>query len=423
MAFLRSLSAGVTGLQNYTTMMDVIGNNVANINTIGFKSSRITFGELFSQTVRGATQNTGTTGGTNPVQVGLGASVMSIDTIFSQGVIESTGNQSDLAIEGSGLFIVRNGNKNLYTRVGAYERDSTGALVMKGTGAVLQGKLANGQGVIPAGASLGDVVIDMSRKSAPKATDVAKIAGNLDASAATYVPAAAGPPAVPESGGKVNTTFNVFDSLGITHAFTATLTKNATANKWDYKVTDAAGVSLGTGSVTFNADGSVATGSPAVIPAVALTNGASSLNVSLDFSTLTQTQGTSVLTPTNIAGYASGDMSSWAIDQNGYITGSFTNGQVMTLGRIVLGEPTNPSGLSRVGDGLYDISPNSGTISIINPGAGSTSRILPSSLEQSNVDLPEEFTKMIVAQRGFQANSRVITTSDEILNEVVNLKR
>ena len=423
MAFLRSLSAGVTGLQNYTTMMDVIGNNVANINTIGFKSSRITFGELFSQTVRGATQNTGTTGGTNPVQVGLGASVMSIDTMFSQGVIESTGNQSDLAIEGTGLFVVRNGNKNLYTRVGAFERDSTGALVMKGTGAVLQGKLANGQGVIPAGASLSDVVIDMSRKSAPKATDVAKIAGNLDASGGTYVPADPGPPAVPESGAKVNTTFNVFDSLGNTHAITATMTKNATANQWDYDVTDDTGTSLGTGSLTFNTDGSVATGSPAAIPTVTLTNGAANMDVSLDFSTLTQTQGTSVLTPTNIGGYASGDMQSWAIDQNGFITGSFTNGQVMTLGRIVLGEPANSSGLTRVGDGLYDISPNSGMISMIDPGAGSTSRILPSSLEQSNVDLPEEFTKMIVAQRGFQANSRVITTSDEILNEVVNLKR
>ena len=423
MAFLRSLSAGVTGLQNYTTMMDVIGNNVANINTVGFKSSRITFGELFSQTVKGATQNTGTTGGTNPVQVGLGSSVMSIDTIFSQGVIESTGNQSDLAIEGSGLFVVRSGSKNLLTRVGAFERDSTGALVMKGTGAVLQGKLSNAQGVIPAGASLGDVIIDMTKKSTPKATDTARLSGNLDASSATYVAPVVGPPAVAESGGKVSTTFNVFDSLGSTHPLTLTMTKNATADKWDYKVTDAAGTSLANGSLTFNTDGSVATGSPAVIPAVVLANGAANLNVSLDFSTLTQTQGTSVMTPSQISGCTSGDMTSWAIDQNGFITGSFTNGQVSTLGRIVLGEPNNPSGLSRVGDGLYDISPNSGTISMVDPGAGSTSRILPSSLEQSNVDLPEEFTKMIIAQRGFQANSRVITTSDEILNEVVNLKR
>jgi flagellar hook protein FlgE len=422
MAFLRSLSAGVTGLQNYTTMMDVIGNNVANINTIGFKSSRITFGELFSQTVRGATQNTGTTGGTNPVQVGLGSSVMSIDTIFSQGVIESTGNQSDLAIEGPGLFIVRNGNKNLFTRVGAFEADSTGALVMKGTGAVLQGRLANGAGVIPPGANMSDVVIDKSRKSAPKATDVAKIAGNLDASGATYV---AADPAngILESGAKVTSTFNVFDSLGITHAVTLTMTKNATANQWDYDVSDDTGTSVGTGNLTFNTDGSVATGSPAVIPSVTMTNGAANLDVSLDFTTLTQTQGVSALTPTQISGFTSGDMTSWAIDQNGFITGSFSNGQVLTLGRIVLGEPSNPSGLARVGDGLYDISPNSGTVSLIDPGAASTSRILPSSLEQSNVDLPEEFTKMIIAQRGFQANSRVITTSDEILNEVVNLKR
>ena len=116
-------------------------------------------------------------------------------------------------------------------------------------------------------------------------------------------------------------------------------------------------------------------------------------------------------------------MSGWSVDQNGFITASFTNGQLMKLGQIVLAEPNNPAGLTRMGDGLYELSPNSGTAAIISPGAESRSRILPGSLEQSNVDLPEEFTKMIIAQRGFQANSRVITTSDEILNEVVNLKR
>ena len=116
-------------------------------------------------------------------------------------------------------------------------------------------------------------------------------------------------------------------------------------------------------------------------------------------------------------------MSGWSVDQNGFITANFTNGQLLKLGQIVLAEPNNPAGLTRVGDGLYDLSPNSGTAAIITPGTNSGSRIDPGSLEQSNVDLPEEFTKMIIAQRGFQANSRVITTSDEILNEVVNLKR
>ena len=423
MAFLRSLSAGVTGLRNHTTMMDVIGNNVANINTVGFKSSRITFGELFSQTLRGATQSTSSSGGTNPVQVGLGASIMSVDTIFKQGVIEATGNDSDLAIEGSGLFIVKRGGKTAYTRAGAFERDSAGLLVMKGNGAVVQGKLADNQGVIPPGASLTDIKIDVGRKSAPKATDTVKFAGNLDASAATYVPAAAGPPAVAESGGKASAAMSVFDSLGNKHAVTVTLTKNATANRWDYAVTNATGTSLGTGNLTFNTDGSINTGSPAVIPPVALTNGASNLSISLDFSNLTQTQGNSSVTPREVNGYGSGEMSAWSIDQNGVITASFTNGQLLKLGQIVLAEPNNPAGLTRMGDGMFDLSPNSGTAAIIAPGGESRSRILPGSLEQSNVDLPEEFTKMIIAQRGFQANSRIITSSDEILNEVVNLKR
>jgi flagellar hook protein FlgE len=423
MAFLRSLSAGVTGLRNYTTMMDVIGSNVANINTIGFKSSRITFGELFSQTLRGATQSTSNSGGTNPVQVGLGSSIMSIDTIFKQGIIESTGNDSDLAIEGTGLFVVKQGAKTLYTRVGAFDRDSSGNLVMKGIGATLQGKLADQTGAIPPGASLQSINIDMSRKSAPKATDLVKFSGNVDAAGATYVPASAGPPAVAESGEKVSSTMSVFDSLGNKHALTVTLTKNATANTWDYKVQDETPTTLSTGSLTFNSDGSVATGSPAVIPAVKLTNGAADLNISLDFSNLSQTQGTSSVSASDVNGYTGGDMSGWSVDQNGYITANFTNGQLMKLAQIVLAEQNNPAGLTKMGDGLYDLSPNSGTAAIITPGAESRSRILPGSLEQSNVDLPEEFTKMIIAQRGFQANSRIITTSDEILNEVVNLKR
>jgi flagellar hook protein FlgE len=423
MAFLRSLSAGVTGLRNHTTMMDIIGNNVANINTIGFKSSRVTFGELFSQTLRGATQNTTTTGGTDPVQVGLGASIMSIDTIFSQGVIEATGNNSDLAIDGNGFFVVKQGEKTLYTRAGSFALDSTGTLVMKGTGAIVQGKLADSTGVIPPGAGLEGITIDSSVKSAPKATDTVKFSGNLDASGATYVPASAGPPAVAESGEKVSATVSVFDSLGNKHAMTLTLTKNATANKWDYDLANETGTSVGSGSLTFNADGSIDTGSPAMIPAITLANGADKLNLSLDLSTLTQTQGTSTATPREVSGYGSGEMSGWSIDQNGFITANFTNGQLMKLGQIVLAEPNNPSGMTKMGDGLFDLSPNSGSAAIISPGAESSSRILPGSLEQSNVDLPEEFTNMIIAQRGFQANSRVITTSDEILNEVVNLKR
>jgi len=420
MALLKSLSAGVTGLQNFTTMMDVIGNNVANINTIGFKGSRINFGELFSQTLRGATRSnplTGGTGGTNPVQVGLGASIMSIDSNFKQGVIEATGNDSDLAIEGTGLFVVKRGSKEFYTRVGSFERDELGMLVMKGTGAIVQGLMANGTtGAM--GASPQDIKIDITQKSFPSPTGVVKMSGNLDASADTYVPAVAGPPAVLASGGIATSTFKVFDSLGNQLEVTVTMTKDAAPNTWSYDVNGAVG------TVIFDDNGKVQAGSRIVTPiTIAQGSGAAALDITLDFETLSQTSGTAVITPSTITGCSSGDMTSWGIDQNGDINASFTNGEILKLGKIVLAQSNNPAGLIRMGDGLYGSSPNSGTVTIVSPGSESGSKIYSGSLEQSNVDLPEEFTRMIIAQRGFQANSRVITTSDEILNEVVNLKR
>jgi len=423
MGFLRSLSAGVTGLRNNTTMMDTIGNNVANINTIGFKSSRVLFGALFSQTLRGATGPTNTSGGVDPMQIGLGSSVETIENNFSQGSIESTGNDSDLAIQGTGFFVVKSGGKNLYTRVGSFERDANGNLVMSGIGAVLQGTVANAQGVIPPGASLQDINIDVSRTSAPKATDTVKMSGNLDASAATYVPASAGPPPVAESGGKAMSALTVFDSLGDKHTLTVTLTKDAPVNTWDYAVTDENNATVGTGTLTFNSDGTVATGSPGVIPAITLTNGADPLNITVDFANVTQDQGDATLAPQNINGYGIGTMSGWSVDQNGFITASFTNGQLLKLGQVMLAEFNNPGGLASSGNGLYDISPNSGIASISAPGGNSRSQIVPDSLEQSNVDLSQEFTQMIIAQRGFEANAKVITTSDTILDDLVNLKR
>ncbi len=404
-------------------MMDVIGNNIANINTLGYKSSRVLFGEMFSQTLQGATGATDTSGGMNPMQIGLGTAVSSIDTLFSQGVIESTGNDSDLAIEGTGFFVVNQGGKQLYTRVGSFDRDSNGNLVLKGTGAIVQGLMADVQGNIPAGASLRDLSIDVNRTSAPKATDTVKLSGNLDASGATYVPASAGPPPVAESGAKGLTTVTVFDSLGNKHSLSVTMTKNAASNSWNYTVTDETNTQVGTGTLTFNADGSIATGSPAAIPAITLANGADPLKVTIDFGSVTQTQGTSSVIPSDVNGYAAGTMSGWSVDQNGFINASFTNGQSLKLGQVMLAEFNNPGGLLREGNGMYNISPNSGIASVTSPGGESRSKILPGSLEQSNVDLPEEFTKMIIAQRGFQANARVITTSDEILNELVNLKR
>ncbi len=183
MSFLRSLFSGVSGLRNEQTMMDVIGNNIANINTVGFKASRATFSELYAQTLRGGTQPTATNGGTNPIQVGLGMTVNSIDTLFTQGSFETTSNPLDLALNGSGFFVVKQNGRNLYTRDGTFQQDGSGRLTTK-SGAIVQGKMADAQGVIPSGTLLQDIVINMDTKSPAKATTTAQFAGNLDSSAA-----------------------------------------------------------------------------------------------------------------------------------------------------------------------------------------------------------------------------------------------
>ncbi len=417
MSFLRSLFSGVSGLMNQQTMMDVIGNNIANINTIGFKASRATFSELYAQTLSGATQPTATNGGTNPIQVGLGTKVNSIDTPFSQGSLQTTGVNTDLAIQGSAFFIVKQNGKNLYTRDGTFSLDANGKLVDPGTGAIVQGKLADAQGNIPSGTALQDIQIQMDEKSPAKATTNAKFAGNLDSSAAV--------------GTSVNSSVSVFDSLGNQTTVTLTFTKTAD-NAWSWTAAaPAPATTSSSGTVTFNTDGTLnsVTGSPLVVTPG---TGAPDISFTLDLGTptaaapgvfagLTQTSGDSTVSLRDQDGYTSGSLSTFTIESSGIIRGTFSNGTKMALGQIMVAEFNNPGGLVKSGDNCYALSGNSGTPAIVN--AGGTSTIQSGALEQSNVDLSDEFTKMIMAQRGFQASARVITTSDQILQEVVNLIR
>ncbi len=418
MGFLRSLSAGVTGLRNNTLMMDVIGNNVANINTIGFKGSRITFSDMFSQTLRGASSPTGTSGGTNPMQVGLGASINSLDLMFTQGSIEGTSRPLDLAITGNGFFAVKSNGKQYYTRVGTFDRDSAGNLYLPGTGAILQGKLANAAGVIPTGSTLVDMKIDLDRKSPAKATTVAYFAGNLNAKA--------------KPGDSTTAGIDVFDSQGNPITLEMTFT-NTEPNKWTWSMSSATGtINAGqTGTIEFNPDGTLkqfAYDGGATNFQMTTGLGTSDLAIDLNIGTPNMQSGvtqnyssTSEVRNKSQDGWAAGTVSSWEIDKNGYVNAKFSNNKMLVLGQVMMAEFNNPAGLVKCGDSMYDISGNSGSPVIV--ASGGTSNINVGALEGSNVDLPEEFTKMIVAQRGFQSNARVITTSDEILNEVVNLKR
>lgn len=667
---MRSLFSGVAGLKNHQTRMDVIGNNIANVNTIGYKASRVTFEDMLSQTLQGASSAGNGQGGTNPMQVGLGSSVASIDTIFTDGSTQSTGKQTDMAISGNGFFILQAGSNEVYTRAGDFDFDEVGNLVVPGSGYRVMGWNVDSSGAINTGGSLSPIVISPTKVMPPKATTSIDYSGNLTGSTTagvgttaqtsidTYdslgekhkvtqnylktgdntwlfstsaangnitagkygiikfkadgtvesvkditIPTGTQTTALSFSSMQLNNTasslntitFNAVDSSGVSQAYTMEISNDTpydagtTDGQWSYTIKDSSGASVGTGTITcdktsasytisqttpfaisgnnvtlsvgtsvapatstvvsysqngvassiptsavdFSAvklnntsestgttyftavdsdgalhsykmtltnttpydsagstngvwgytisdasdttnaslgsgtvtyDGTAYAFSPASVTlngnSVALsvssssapTAGTTSLTASLPY-----TVGTSLsdlaITPTNssaamtisrssmnnITQYGGSDSSTvTAIDQNGYtagtlqkktvdssgtITGTFSNGETMKLAQVALATFSNPGGLTKVGDSLYERSNNSGEPQRGVAGDGGRGSIAASSLEMSNVDLSQEFSDMIVTQRGFQANSKIITTSDEMLEILANLKR
>ncbi len=679
---MRSLFAGVSGLRNHQIRMDVIGNNIANVNTVGFKAGRANFKELLALTLRGATRPTELRGGTDPIQVGLGMSISTIDTLFSQGNLETTGKTTDLAIDGTGFFILRAGDTKYFTRAGAFSFDSQGRLVDPASGWVVQGKMADEAGNIPSRSVVEDIVLPFGQKVPAKATTLIEFTGNLDGSLVplasildtgvilaiekagddtdvnglyangqansyitglvagvtsitvndgstektyTYVSsdgsvgngqfnslddliaeinndfssnsfsasldsngaivmtdtsgsahtltftsnnpvlqtafaAANGtvdsssdittktdefshyatkdeklinlrnsvgtslglkdgdsidvsanvgnesktgsisitdsttlqdfadslttilgieslPGITIDSDGSIkvegdpgedneiaslavrvssNSVFNtamsfveqqkakdithsasitVFDALGEEHVVTLTFKKTPVRNQWTWTASTAGNEIISSGSsgkITFNADGSLNSftfDNGLTTLKIDPNNGASVMDIGLNvgelgsFSGITQFASASTAVARNQDGYGNGDLDSISIDRSGKITGVFSNGVTKTLAQISLATFNNPGGLMRVGGNAYLPSGNSGVAIIGQAGESIQAEIIPGTLEMSNVDLAQEFTNMIIAQRGFQANSRVITTSDEMLTELVNLKR
>jgi len=695
---MRSLFAGVSGLRNHQTRMDVIGNNIANVNTVAYKGSRVTFAEAFAQLLQGASRPPGDQGGINPIQIGLGSKIGSIDQNFSQGNLESTGQNTDLAIQGDGLFVLSDGNRNYYTRAGNFQLDANGRMVSPANGFKVQGINADSNGVLSTGSAITDISLPFGKKSPARATSSVTLTGNLDArqqpkgtilatqgrvygieqstsnggagsdvtglhasgaanatilgmvpdsttvtvtdgtntqtytyvtadtgvgtfdfhslkdlvaeinnvfgaagfntlsvaqnnatgaldftaiaginlnisssnpgllkalGAANGVLAAAGTASSDQfshvatstdlitdlrngngqglglsagdtvtidgnDGGtavatgtfavgagstygqmlaSINTTFGltnstgaaidtatgaltitgdgglvnalsglnirsaaagagsfnsifdsragnyverqaatdvthqaaitVYDSIGTPISLSMTFTKDPTApNRWLWDAAvPAPGVVTGGGSgyVTFDTDGRLETfaynggansfqfdpGSGATAP----------VDLQLDSGLLGDINGLSQFaSPSNAVasaqdGYPMGNLQDISVDSLGVITGYFTNGVNQTLAQIALASFNNPSGLLRQGDNMYGESANSGGAIVGFSGTSNQSTITPGALESSNVDLSEEFTNMIIAQRGFQANARVITTADEMLTELVNLKR
>lgn len=643
---MRSLFSGVSGLKNHQTRMDVIGNNIANVNTPGFKAGRVTFQDILSQTVTGAASAQGNRGGTNPKQIGLGMGVASIDTLFTDGSVQSTGKNTDLCISGNGFFILGDGNKQYYTRDGAFEFDSAGNYVVPGSGLKVQGWMADANGVINSNAGVTDIVVPVGQTMAATATTKGTYSQNLSANATggttttagltqakvisnlgltsgtadysavtglisagtitltdgTTVTCDGGSPAqyttkvtktekttnpglglpqvisslgiatgspdetkvnalatstpsvtlsisgvsvdyaaatgkytitktgftssaavvtnlgltggdattanslLPTTNGSVTLTdgtvvacdgagnytitqanlsqtqvnsklnltsgsadynkvdgldtvtlsdgttkvsyngtdyttttsklaaatavasFVAYDSEGVKHTITGTFTKSTTANQWTFSAGTATDtgctITGGTGTITFDSEGKY---SGSTVTALSFTPssvglGGATSTVSLDFSKLTQFDGDTTIAVTK-DGNTAGSLDSVSLDSSGVIVGSFSNGLKKDLAKVAMATFNNPAGLTKSGTSLYSQSNNSGDAQIKSAGTGGAGTLTPSSLEMSNVDLSEEFSNMIVTQRGFQSNSKIITVSDEMIETLVNLKR
>ena len=408
---LRSMFSAISGLRGHQTMMDVIGNNIANVNTVGFKSGRVNFQDILSQTFRGASAPQGGLGSINPAQVGLGMTVAGIDVLQTQGNLQSTGRLTDMAIQGDGFFVLSDGGRQFFTRDGAFDTGLGGQLVNSASGLKVQGWVADQGGKIDTTTAVTDVIIPLGTRTTALPSSASSLTGNLDASAA--------------DGTTASTTLNVYDSLGIRHSVKVAFTKTG-SNAWDWAATadaaDTGTTTSSTGTLTFTSNGTFSAGSGSPI-SIDVTNGASSpLSLPIDMQAMTQYQGTSALNAST-DGFSSGTLVTFTIGSAGDITGVFSNGQTQLLGQIAMGAFVNPGGLLRQGQNLFGASSASGGASIGAPGGGGRGTVTTGSLEMSNVDLATQFTSMITAERGFQANGKVITTSDEMLQDLVNLKR
>lgn len=474
---MRSLFSGVSGLKGHQTRMDVIGNNIANVNTTGFKSSRATFADAISQTTSGASSPTGNLGGTNPKQIGLGANVSSIDLIFTDGSVQSTGKNTDLCLSGSGLFVVKQGIQTYYTRNGAFEFDAEGNYVMPGSGLFVQGWMGE-NGTVNTSGAVTNINVPSGKSMAARATGAVTYANNLNsdmlmlksvtggttvngrqvatASSAVTLTFSDGTTQTVTSGSYVSghsmpitTTATVYDSLGTSHSVPILLEitqKNpGTGNTWtavvaptlksggviDTTIHCADGTiitpTLSSTTIKFNTAGAYDSASTVGSLSLAYTpprrgaGVATPQPVALSFADVTQYAGSNTVNASG-DGNAAGTLSSLSIDASGTITGTYTNGIKQAEAQIAIAQFNNASGLTKTGNSLYQESNNSGTPNVKTAGdLGVT--ITGSALEMSNVDIANEFSDMIVTQRGFQSNSKIITVSDELLETVINMKR
>jgi len=555
---MRSMFSGVSGMRNFQYELDVIGNNISNVNTVGFKGSRVTFQTALLQTLKAARAPQNNVGGTNPIQIGLGSQLATMDKVMTQGSFQNTGRKLDLAIQGDGFFVLSDGQGYYYTRAGALDVDMNGTLIHSSTGMKVQGWIAiqdptTGQRYIDTNQPIGDIVISAGMTMPANATTLARMEGNLnstsgimpfamtvtddngqqrtvrfvfsktntdfarqngpftenqsytwraydennnllgtsyivvnqfgrvvDSGLSEVVAAPGASISIPSSGElrfyesdspsnfvtakfespRYVTAVEVYDTLGNPYSLYIEFIRlgqfQGIRNAWIWRVYTASGEPIRYidangqtsynntpyvgGVVDFNESGRLSTlygitwdeatqtfqvsdSELRTIQFDASHMGDGTVTINLDLTSLTQFAGANSATFTYQNGNALGTLQSFAINEAGQIIGTFSNGLTDLLGQVALAVFNNPAGLTEIGNSLYVPSANSGLAQIGAAGTGGRGTLIPGALEMSNVDLAEEFTKMIIAQRGFQANARVITTADTILGELVALRR
>lgn len=440
---MRSLYSAVSGLKNHQVKMDVIGDNIANVNTVGFKGSRVSFSTMLSQTMRGASAPSDTQGGTNAIQIGLGTMIGSINKMFTQGSVQTTGKDTDLSLQGSGFFVLNNNGQTVYSRAGGFGFDMDGNLVDPGSGAKVQGYTwpANDstdpvwEAIKDIRFSLGDTLPmdgnlpvtlttaseDFSSDTSVTDTDLIG-AGNVTISGLKQVPLSQTPGTGefnfdPETG-TITICATQDDPISVDYAPAAVL-DGADGTKTTFQVdyppspgvsvyVDGTEYTLGTGSTTLGATEYWVDNSNGSYQITFGTAPGAADTVGYDF----------VNQPHTLTGFS--------IDQSGVITGVYSDGTTSVthkIAQIAVARFANDAGLYNIGGNFFTETNNSGIASVGSAGEDGRATIVPGAVEMSNVDLSTEFTDMIVTQRGFQANSRVITVSDTLLQELIDLKR
>ncbi len=416
MAIFGALSSGRSGLIINGAGLSVIGNNIANVGTVGFKGSRTEFADLISAEAGGQIG-----------KIGLGARIGAVRTLFEQGAIEATGRSLDLAIEGQGFFVLREGQAQIFTRAGNFQKNADGSIT-NGLGHVLQGTPVDATGR-PVG-GLGDITVSGLSAQANATTQVT-LSGNLDSAAVGAGPFDGTTFASAFATSNFPTSVQVFDSLGGAHDVTVFFTKVGT-NSWQVRMGVDAGDTGGTpgnlqiingagGTVTFNTDGTVNTSGS--LTGNVTFSGAAAQAITLDLDNFTQVAGPSGVGSVTQDGFGAGGLVSLSVNSIGILSATFDNGQTRPLFQLGIASFRNPEGLNPAGNQLYRASIDSGPPGIATAQSQGNGSVLASALEQSNVQIAQEFIDLISTQRAFQANARVITASDQLLGDLINIIR